>query len=81
MSITFVFMQKKKQNTIQRTSLKRTNRITLVLNDEEAKMLNRFLSKYKIKNKSRWMRETLLLSVLKRFEEDYPTLFQEKEMR
>lgn len=82
MNATFVlYMKKEEQKTPQRIALKRTNRVTFVFNDEEMKMLNRFFSKYKVQNKSRWMRETILTSVLKTFEEDYPKLFQEREMK
>ena len=43
--------------------------------------MKRYLAKYKIVNKSRWYRETILAHVLKVLEEDYPTLFNENEMR
>ena len=35
----------------------------------------------KITNKSNWMRETLLAFIYKNIDEDYPTLFNELEMR
>ena len=65
----------------QRSPLKRTRRIAFVMNDEELKALNRFLDKYKVRNKSRWLRETIITAVLHKFEEDYPTLFSENEMK
>jgi hypothetical protein len=74
-------MKKAEKIVPQRNTLKRTNRVAFVFNDEEMKMLNRFFDKYKVQNKSRWMRETIILSVLKTFEEDYPTLFREREMK
>ncbi len=40
-----------------------------------------YLKKYKITNRSRWFRETVLNHVLKNMEQDYPTLFEENEMR
>ncbi len=52
-----------------------------MLNDEEQKAVTRYLARYKIDNKSRWYRETILSHVLKIMEEDYPTLFNENEMR
>ncbi len=57
-----------------RTSL-RTHRQIFTLNDEENKALNRFITKYKIQNKSKFIRETLMISIIKRLEEDHPTLF------
>ena len=66
-----------KKNTIpasQRNSL-RTNRQIFTLNDEENKALNRYISKYKVKNKSKFIRETVMLAVISKLEEDHPTLF------
>jgi hypothetical protein len=55
--------------------------VTFMLNDEEQRAVTRYLKKYKIENKSRWYRETIISHVLKVLEEDYPTLFNENEMR
>ena len=43
--------------------------------------VERYLEKYKITNKSRWLRETILMFIHKNMEEDYPTLFGEHDMR
>lgn len=59
----------------------RVHKVTFMLNDDEYKAVSRYLSKYKIANKSRWYRETVLSHILKTLEEDYPTLFNENEMR
>jgi len=58
----------------QRNSL-RTNRQIFTLNDEENKALNRYIAKYKIQNKSKFIRETLMLAIIRKLEEDHPTLF------
>ena len=58
----------------QRNSL-RTHREIFTLNDEENKALNRYISKYKIKNKSKFIRETIMLAIIRKLEEDHPTLF------
>jgi hypothetical protein len=55
--------------------LKRSHRMSFLLNDEEFKMLNHYLAKYKIENTSRFMRETLMRSMLNRLDKDRPTLF------
>ena len=59
----------------------RTNKIIFALNDEEQELINVYLKKYKITNKSRWCRETIMSFVLRNMEQDYPTLFEENEMR
>lgn len=52
-----------------------------MLNEEEYKVINNYLSKYKITNRSRWYRETIISHILRNLEQDYPTLFGENEMR
>jgi hypothetical protein len=39
------------------------------------------LRKYRISNKARWLRETVLAHIHQLMEEDYPTLFNEHDMR
>ena len=59
----------------------RTQRISFMLNEEEYKVINSYLSKYKISNKSRWYRETIISHILRNLDQDHPTLFGENEMR
>ena len=66
--------KKPKEPPKQRVST-RKNKLAVMLNDEEMKALNRFVEKYKVKNKSRFVRETLMTAILKKFDEDHPTLF------
>ena len=54
---------------------KRERRMSILLSDEEQLIVDRYLEKYKITNKSRWLRETILMFIHKNMEEDYPTLF------
>ena len=46
----------------------RVHKVTFMLNDEEHKAVKRYLSRYKIENKSRWYRETILSHILKTLE-------------
>lgn len=59
----------------------RVHKVAFMLNDDEQKAVDRYLSRYKIENKSRWYRETIMSHILRTLEEDYPTLFNENEMR
>ena len=70
-------MAKKKTKIIlkQREKLVRTHRISFLLNDKEMDAVNRYVSRYKVQNKSRFYRETLIRAILKQFDEDAPTLF------
>ena len=56
--------------------LRRTNRTSILFNQREQEAINLYCEKYKITNKSRFMREAIMTEVLKRFDEDYPTLFE-----
>jgi len=59
----------------------RVHRVSFMLNNDEYKALLSHFSKYKIDNKSRWYREIIFTNVLRIRDEDYPTLFNESEMR
>jgi hypothetical protein len=61
--------------------VKRERRMSILLSDEEQQIIDRYLDKYKITNKSRWLRETVLMFIHKNMEDDYPTLFGEHDMR
>jgi len=65
----------------RKSALVRNRIVTISLNDPEYKALEKFCSKYKITNRTRFIRESLMKSILTRMSEDYPTLFEEKEMR
>jgi ABC-type phosphate/phosphonate transport system ATPase subunit len=64
----------------QYRSLRRKHRQMVLLNDHEIDAFNRYCKKYKINNKSKVIREALFSKVLKTFEDDYPTLFDQSEM-
>lgn len=59
----------------KRQKLTRTNRVTIVLNDSELRILERYCQRYTVTNRSRLIRETLMREVLKRLDMDSPTLF------
>lgn len=59
----------------------RTKKAVFMLSEEEYSLIHFYLKKYKISNRSRWFRETVINHVLKNMEQDYPTLFEENEMR
>ena len=59
--------------------LKRTNRLSLMLNSREMKALGIYCSRYRVKNKSEFLRATIMKAILKRFEDEHPTLWEENE--
>ena len=56
--------------------LKRSHRAAILFNSREQEAINLYCEKYKIRNKSKFMREAIITEILKRFDEDYPTLFE-----
>jgi len=50
-----------------------------MLNRREMNALNAFCEKYKINNRSKFMREAIITTILKKFDEDYPSLFNDGE--
>jgi hypothetical protein len=58
---------------------KRENRLSLMLNNREARALGIYCSRYRVKNKSEFLRETIMKAILKRFEDEHPTLWEEPE--
>ena len=57
------------------TDLMRINKKSILFNNRELKAIETYCEKYRINNKSKFMREVILTSILKKFDEDYPTLF------
>ena len=72
---------RKPQATTTRVQQVRHSRVVCLVSEEEMKIIDDYLKKYRITNKSNWMRETLLSFIYKNLDEDYPTLFGEHDMR
>lgn len=72
--------QQGRQSRYQNDTVRHARLVCLV-SDEEMRIIDRYLRKYKIVNKSRWMRETLLAFIHQNLDQDYPTLFNEHDMR
>ncbi|MBR5234979.1 MAG: hypothetical protein IKY64_08535 [Bacteroidaceae bacterium] len=72
---------KKTPNKPVKPDVVRHSRLVCLVSDEEMRFIDNYLRKYKIENKSRWMRETLLTFIHQNLDQDYPTLFNEHDMR
>lgn len=55
--------------------------MTFLVNPDEKRAIDNYLRKYRIDNRSRWMRETIMTFIIKNLDQDYPTLFDEQDMR
>jgi len=56
--------------------LLRKNPQSLLFNNREMKAIEAYCAKYKVQNKAKFMRETILSEILRKFDEDYPSLFE-----
>ena len=59
--------------------LRRKNKLSLLLNNREMRAIGVYCSRYRVKNKSEFMRATIMKAIIKRFDEEYPTLWEESE--
>jgi len=60
-------------------ALRRTNKLSLLLNNREMRAIGVYCSRYRVKNKSEFVRATVMKAIIKRFDEEYPTLWEESE--
>lgn len=68
----------KKRKIEKDESLKRIYRKSILFNKREIQAIEHYCKRYKIQNKSKFMREMVISSILKKFDEDYPSLFEKK---
>jgi hypothetical protein len=59
--------------------LKRNNRLSLMLNNREIRAIGIYCNRYRVTNKSEFLRETIMKAILKRFDDEHPTLWEESE--
>ena len=71
----------KKRDKVPASTPKRRQRMVCLMSEEEVRIVDSYLKKNKITNKARWLRETVLTFIHQKMEEDYPTLFNEHDMR
>jgi hypothetical protein len=68
-----------RHNIYKEEELRRNNRFSLMLNSREAKALGVYCNRYRIKNKSEFLRNTIMKEIIRRFEEEYPSLWEDTE--
>ena len=62
---------RKPQATTTRVQPVRHSRVVCLVSEEEMKIIDDYLKKYRITNKSNWMRETLLSFIYKNLDEGF----------
>lgn len=74
-----IFSQPKRITQVDQKNnekLRRSHRTSILFNQREQEAIKLYCDKYNINNKSRFMREIIMTEILKKFDEDYPTLFE-----
>lgn len=61
-------------------SLKRVNRQAILFNERELKAIEHYCSRFKVNNRSKFMREAIITEILKKFEDNYPTLWEDQQL-
>jgi hypothetical protein len=59
--------------------LRRKHTVQFLFNDLELQAFEKYCKKYRIKNRSKFIRETVMTEVLGQFDKDYPSLFDNTE--
>jgi hypothetical protein len=60
--------------------LKRTTSLTLKLNPREVRALNIYCKRFRVRNRSEFMRRAIMQAVIGRFDTEYPTLWEQGEL-
>jgi hypothetical protein len=50
-----------------------------MLNNREVRALGIYCNRYRVRNKSEFLRKTIMKAILKRFEDEHPTLWEEPD--
>ena len=53
----------------------RRHRKTILFNDKEIEAIQLYCKRYKVTSHAKFCREAIISTILKRFDEDHPTLF------
>jgi hypothetical protein len=61
--------------------LKRELSHSIRFNTREASAINQYCRKFRVTNKAKFMREAIITEVLKKFDENYPTLWEDSQLR
>ncbi len=70
-----------KRRKTKEASLKRDISHSVRFNPREQSAIDQYCEKFRVKNKSKFMREAIITEVLRKFDEHYPTLWEDPQMR
>lgn len=70
-----------KRKRTKETALRRVNRQAIMFNDREMNAINHYCERFKVNNKSKFMREAIIMEILRKIEDNHPTLWEEPQLR
>ncbi len=62
------------------TAYIRKHKATFLLNDKEMEAFEVYCKRYQVTNKAKFMRESVMRTVMDQFMDDYPTLFEKEDL-
>ncbi|MFZ0471666.1 MAG: hypothetical protein WAL94_03540 [Bacteroidales bacterium] len=65
---------------ITEEKIKRTTNLTLRLNQREARALNIYCQRFRVRSKADFMRRTIMHAIIGRFDSEHPTLWEQGEL-
>lgn len=59
---------------------KRQNKKSILFNEKELEAIEHYCKRFRISNQSKLMRETIITHILKEFDNNYPSLFEDQQI-
>jgi hypothetical protein len=69
-----------KRSQLAEEKIKRTTTLTIRLNQREARALNIYCKRFRVRSKSDFMRRTIMQAIIGRFDTEHPTLWEQGEL-
>jgi len=69
-----------RRGTATEENIKRTTTLTLRLNQREARALNIYCKRFRVRSKSDFMRRTIMQAIGGRFDIEHPSLWEQGEL-
>jgi hypothetical protein len=69
-----------KQKRHKEEDLKRIRKQEILFNQREMNAIMHYCRRFKVHNRSKFMREAIITEVLKKFEANHPTLFEDQQL-
>ncbi len=63
------------------TRLKRELSHSIRFNSREVSAINQYCERFRVTNRAKFMREAIITEVLRKFDENYPTLWDDAQQR